>query len=170
MLAQSRADHQRMIDQLETGDRKGFVELAVDHILPPLEAFLRAHSMASPAAARGGEFDFARRGVRVKPRSERVVRGNSLRLKDDFIGMANVTLIRAKSSLILLDTGSLSVPPRSVEVAQGLGRRAVGHSAGVPVSSAFRSRAQCGSVPAGEVPPQRARIGNTPARPTREIC
>jgi hypothetical protein len=41
----------------------------------------------------------------MKPSYELVVRGTSLRLKDDFIGMVNVTLIRAKSGLILFDTG-----------------------------------------------------------------
>lgn len=41
----------------------------------------------------------------MKPSYELVVRGTSLRLKDDFIGMANVTLIRARSGLILFDTG-----------------------------------------------------------------
>ena len=36
---------------------------------------------------------------------EIIVHGNSLRLKDDFLGMANVTLIRAPSGPMLFDTG-----------------------------------------------------------------
>jgi DNA-binding GntR family transcriptional regulator len=45
LLASSRRDHQRMIEQLRQGDRAGFVTLAVSHILPPLEAFRQAHRM-----------------------------------------------------------------------------------------------------------------------------
>lgn len=51
LLSHSRGDHQRMIEQLQAGDRDGFVALAVDHILPPLEAFRRAHGVTAPAAA-----------------------------------------------------------------------------------------------------------------------
>jgi DNA-binding GntR family transcriptional regulator len=58
ILAGSRSDHQRMIEQLRRGDRVGFVALAVEHILPPLEAFRRAHHVGDiknassrPAAA-----------------------------------------------------------------------------------------------------------------------
>ncbi|MBY3307597.1 GntR family transcriptional regulator [Rhizobium laguerreae] len=51
LLSHSRGDHQRMIEQLHAGDRDGFVALAVDHILPPLEAFRRAHGVTAPAAA-----------------------------------------------------------------------------------------------------------------------
>lgn len=36
---------------------------------------------------------------------EIIVQGNNLRLKDDFLGMSNVTLIRAASEWILFDTG-----------------------------------------------------------------
>jgi DNA-binding GntR family transcriptional regulator len=43
LLAHSREHHATMIEQLRTGDREGFVGLAVDHILPPLDAFRRAH-------------------------------------------------------------------------------------------------------------------------------
>lgn len=51
LLSHSRGDHQRMIEQLHAGDRDGFVALAVDHILPPLEAFRRAHGVTAPTAA-----------------------------------------------------------------------------------------------------------------------
>jgi DNA-binding GntR family transcriptional regulator len=50
LLANSRKDHQAMIDSLEEGDRDRFVALAVDHIMPPLAAFRRAHG----AVATGG--------------------------------------------------------------------------------------------------------------------
>jgi DNA-binding GntR family transcriptional regulator len=43
LLAHSREHHAAMIEQLRSGDRAGFVALAVDHILPPLDAFRRAH-------------------------------------------------------------------------------------------------------------------------------
>jgi DNA-binding GntR family transcriptional regulator len=54
LLVHSRKHHQAMIDYLEQGDRDRFVALAVDHILPPLEAFRRAHGAAktSPSGAR----------------------------------------------------------------------------------------------------------------------
>ncbi|MDQ0391599.1 GntR family transcriptional regulator [Labrys monachus] len=55
LLVDSRKDHERMIRQLEAGDREGFVALAVSHILPPLEAFKRAHGAAAfghPAGVR----------------------------------------------------------------------------------------------------------------------
>ena len=45
LLASSRRDHERMIAQLRSGDRDGFVALSVAHILPPLEAFKRAHAV-----------------------------------------------------------------------------------------------------------------------------
>jgi DNA-binding GntR family transcriptional regulator len=53
LLAHSREHHATMIEQLRTGDREGFVALAVDHILPPLDAFRHAHrtSAAFSAAA-----------------------------------------------------------------------------------------------------------------------
>jgi glyoxylase-like metal-dependent hydrolase (beta-lactamase superfamily II) len=108
----------------------------------------------------------------VKPRYELVVRGNSLRLKDDFIGMANVTLIRAKSGLILFDTGGY---PSRLGLLKSL--RAVGvEPSDIPL--VFLShlhfdhahRAQCRSVPAGEVPRQRARMGiRRRARPERFV-
>jgi glyoxylase-like metal-dependent hydrolase (beta-lactamase superfamily II) len=41
----------------------------------------------------------------MKPTYEILVQGNNLRLKNDFLGVANVTLIRAKAGLILFDTG-----------------------------------------------------------------
>jgi DNA-binding GntR family transcriptional regulator len=47
LLVHSRKDHQAMIDCLEQGDRDRFVALAVDHIVPPLEAFRRAHGAAA---------------------------------------------------------------------------------------------------------------------------
>lgn len=43
LLSHSREHHATMIEQLRNGDRDGFVALAVDHILPPLDAFRRAH-------------------------------------------------------------------------------------------------------------------------------
>ncbi len=43
LLGHSREHHATMIEQLRNGDREGFAALAVDHILPPLEAFRRAH-------------------------------------------------------------------------------------------------------------------------------
>jgi DNA-binding GntR family transcriptional regulator len=43
LLTHSREHHATMIEQLRSGDREGFVELAVDHIVPPLDAFRRAH-------------------------------------------------------------------------------------------------------------------------------
>jgi DNA-binding GntR family transcriptional regulator len=43
LLSHSREHHATMIEQLKTGDREGFVALVVDHIMPPLEAFRRAH-------------------------------------------------------------------------------------------------------------------------------
>src|ERR1700743_3141213 len=43
LLSHSREHHATMIEQLKNGDREGFVALAVDHIMPPLEAFRRAH-------------------------------------------------------------------------------------------------------------------------------
>ena len=47
LLVHSRRDHERMIEQLETGDRDGFVALSVTHILPPFEAFKQAHAAAA---------------------------------------------------------------------------------------------------------------------------
>ncbi|MDQ0391598.1 MBL fold metallo-hydrolase [Labrys monachus] len=41
----------------------------------------------------------------MKPDYELLVRGNNLRLKDDFLGMSNVTLIQGPSGPILFDTG-----------------------------------------------------------------
>jgi N-acyl homoserine lactone hydrolase len=41
----------------------------------------------------------------MNPTYEILVQGNNLRLKDDFLGIANVTLIRAREGLILFDTG-----------------------------------------------------------------
>ena len=41
----------------------------------------------------------------MSPRYEIIVHGNSLRLKDDFLGLANVTLIHAASGPMLFDTG-----------------------------------------------------------------
>jgi DNA-binding GntR family transcriptional regulator len=56
LLRNSRDDHQRMIELMEAGHREEFVSLAVRHILPPLEAFRRAHglSLIQPAVRRGG--------------------------------------------------------------------------------------------------------------------
>lgn len=41
----------------------------------------------------------------MRPRYEIVVRGNNLRLKDDFLGMSNVTLIECAAGWLLFDTG-----------------------------------------------------------------
>jgi glyoxylase-like metal-dependent hydrolase (beta-lactamase superfamily II) len=41
----------------------------------------------------------------MKPTYDLLVRGNNLRLKDDFLGMSNVTLLRGRSGPILFDTG-----------------------------------------------------------------
>ncbi len=41
----------------------------------------------------------------MKPTYEIIVHGNSLRLQDDFLGLANVTLIHAASGPMLFDTG-----------------------------------------------------------------
>lgn len=41
----------------------------------------------------------------MSPRYRLLVKGNNLRLKNDFLGMSNVTLIEAKSGLMLFDTG-----------------------------------------------------------------
>jgi glyoxylase-like metal-dependent hydrolase (beta-lactamase superfamily II) len=41
----------------------------------------------------------------MKPSYELLVRGNNLRLRDDFLGIANITLIRGEHGLILFDTG-----------------------------------------------------------------
>lgn len=41
----------------------------------------------------------------MKPTYDLLVQGNNLRLKDDFLGMSNVTLIGGKSGPILFDTG-----------------------------------------------------------------
>jgi len=46
LLRNSRDDHQRMIELMERGDREAFVSLAVRHILPPLDAFRRAHGLS----------------------------------------------------------------------------------------------------------------------------
>ncbi len=43
LLINSRRDHASMIEQLKAGDREGFVALSVEHIIPPLQAFKRAH-------------------------------------------------------------------------------------------------------------------------------
>lgn len=43
--------------------------------------------------------------VILSPTYEIVVRGNNLRLKDDFLGMSNVSLVHGASGLILFDTG-----------------------------------------------------------------
>ncbi|CAM2153649.1 GntR family transcriptional regulator [Pararobbsia alpina] len=51
LLSHSREHHATMIEQLKNGDREGFVALAVDHIMPPLEAFRRAHRMSSTFSA-----------------------------------------------------------------------------------------------------------------------
>ncbi|TAM55837.1 MAG: GntR family transcriptional regulator [Paraburkholderia sp.] len=51
LLSHSREHHATMIEQLRSGDRAGFVALAVDHIMPPLEAFRRAHRASSPGIA-----------------------------------------------------------------------------------------------------------------------
>jgi len=41
----------------------------------------------------------------VKPTYDVLVTGNSLRLKDDFLGMSSITLIHSADGLILFDTG-----------------------------------------------------------------
>ena len=41
----------------------------------------------------------------MSPTYEIIVHGNNLRLKDDFLGMSNVTLIRSEDGPILFDTG-----------------------------------------------------------------
>jgi len=41
----------------------------------------------------------------LNPTYEIIVHGNSLRLKDDFLGLANITLIHAASGPMLFDTG-----------------------------------------------------------------
>jgi len=41
----------------------------------------------------------------VTPTYEIVVQGNNLRLKDDFLGMSNVTLVRSEEGPLLFDTG-----------------------------------------------------------------
>lgn len=41
----------------------------------------------------------------MKPKYEIIVRGNNLRLKDDFLGMSNVTLIQIPAGWVLFDTG-----------------------------------------------------------------
>ena len=41
----------------------------------------------------------------MKPSYEILVQGNNLRLKDDFLGIANITLIHGKHGPILFDTG-----------------------------------------------------------------
>ncbi|HTJ95380.1 MAG TPA: MBL fold metallo-hydrolase [Pararobbsia sp.] len=41
----------------------------------------------------------------MKPSYEILVQGNALRLKHDFLGIANVTLIRSSDGLMLFDTG-----------------------------------------------------------------
>jgi len=43
LLINSRRDHATMIEQLKAADREGFMALSVDHIIPPLQAFKRAH-------------------------------------------------------------------------------------------------------------------------------
>ncbi len=45
LLRNSRAHHAKMIELMETGSREDFVALAVDHMLPPLIAFRRAHGI-----------------------------------------------------------------------------------------------------------------------------
>ena len=47
LLSHSREHHATMIEQLRSGDRDGFMALAVDHIMPPLDAFRRAHRASS---------------------------------------------------------------------------------------------------------------------------
>jgi DNA-binding GntR family transcriptional regulator len=61
LLAHSLKDHQRMMNQLRRGDRAGFVDLAVKHILPPLEAFKRVHSLGASQAAEGRATDPSKR-------------------------------------------------------------------------------------------------------------
>jgi len=41
----------------------------------------------------------------MNPTYEILVQGNNLRLKNDFLGIANITLIRSRSGLTLFDTG-----------------------------------------------------------------
>jgi N-acyl homoserine lactone hydrolase len=41
----------------------------------------------------------------MRPQHSLLVRGNTLRLRDDFLGLSNVTLIEGKSGFILFDTG-----------------------------------------------------------------
>jgi DNA-binding GntR family transcriptional regulator len=53
LLVHSRRDHQQMIDYLESGERDAFVTLAVSHIVPPLEAFKRAHGLTAAVTADG---------------------------------------------------------------------------------------------------------------------
>jgi DNA-binding GntR family transcriptional regulator len=55
LLRNSRDQHQRMIELMEQGDRDGLVSLAVEHIIPPLEAFRRAHglSLRKPTTVNG---------------------------------------------------------------------------------------------------------------------
>lgn len=59
LLVHSREDHARMIEQLESGDREGFVALSVAHILPPLEAFKRAHGITVTDGAENAGSPFA---------------------------------------------------------------------------------------------------------------
>ena len=46
----------------------------------------------------------------MNPSYEIIVRGNSLRLKEGFLGLANVTLIRSSEGPILVDTGGYVTP------------------------------------------------------------
>lgn len=41
----------------------------------------------------------------MKPRYDVIVRGNNLRLRNDFLGMSNVTLIECSAGWVLFDTG-----------------------------------------------------------------
>lgn len=43
LLALARQEHSQMIEMLRKGDRKGFLQLSVDHMKPSLEAYKRAH-------------------------------------------------------------------------------------------------------------------------------
>ena len=51
LLINSRRDHATMIEQLKAGDREGFVALSVEHIIPPLQAFKRAHQASEQAGS-----------------------------------------------------------------------------------------------------------------------
>ena len=115
LLARARREHAEMIAMLETGDRDGFSHVSLNHIWPALEAF----KLSQGAGTRPVTSDARRKESTMSPSYEILVQGNSLRLRDGFLGISTIGLIHAGSGTDPVRHGRLCYPSRSPA---GLGR------------------------------------------------